>query len=290
MRMRSGGMSLTAWLSASTCMVITLRNSSRLRCGEHHVPAQRQVGAVELQHEAGVDDGAIFARHHVGERVEISLVSRIVLVLEITRDLSGRRRRHEALFAALAPAIARFARAMSASTRREILPGDRARARRSVLERRGEVGEHRRELGELGLAGAERRRARAVEAGEAILDVDGVVDAALLAVVDHVEAAVDLLSHHLGDRAARRAASSAAVLAAGRFCSASSNSTTCGGRGRLPVWVVRIRSVLRLHGVLPPVRARFCLALSARLGPEITSLAPLFAPDNKYVGSWAAVF
>src|SRR5262249_793090 len=31
MRMRSGGMSLTAWLSASTWVVITLRNSSRLK-------------------------------------------------------------------------------------------------------------------------------------------------------------------------------------------------------------------------------------------------------------------
>src|SRR5262249_11503953 len=39
--------------------------------GEYHVAAERQVRAVELQHEAGVHDGAVFARHHVGEGVEI---------------------------------------------------------------------------------------------------------------------------------------------------------------------------------------------------------------------------
>ena len=73
-----------------------------------------------------------------------------------------------------------------------------------MLERRGEVGEHRRELGKVRLAGSERRRARAVEAGEAILDVRGVVGAALLAVIDDVETAGNLLLHDLADGAAHR--------------------------------------------------------------------------------------
>ena len=69
-----------------------------------------------------------------------------------------------------------------------------------MLKGRGEIGEHRRQLGKIRLPGAERRRARAVEAGQAILDVRGVVGAPLLAVVDDVDAAVDLPLHHLDDR------------------------------------------------------------------------------------------
>ena len=73
-----------------------------------------------------------------------------------------------------------------------------------MLERRGEVGKHRRQLGKVGFAGAERRRARAVEAAEAILDVGGVVGAALLAVIDDIEPAGNLLRYDLGDGAAHR--------------------------------------------------------------------------------------
>src|SRR5262249_49590707 len=63
--------------------------------GEYHVAAERQVRTVELQHQARVHDGAVFARHHVGERVEIGFLARVVLVLEVARDLSRRRRGEE---------------------------------------------------------------------------------------------------------------------------------------------------------------------------------------------------
>ena len=170
---------------------------------EHHVAAERQVGAVDLQHEAGIDDRAVFPRHHLGQRIKIGFVRGIVLVLQIARDLTGRRRGHEP-FARLG-ARHRLLRPRDVGLERgEILPGDGTRARRAMLERRGEVGEHRRELGEVGLAGPERRRARAVEAREAILHVGGVVGAALLPVVDDVEPAGDLFPHHVGDRRAHR--------------------------------------------------------------------------------------
>ena len=253
---------------------------------EHHVAAQRQVGAVELQHEAGVDDGAILARHHLGERVEISLVTRIVLVFQVTRDLSGRRRRHEAFFRLGAGHRGVRAREVGLD-RREVLPGDRARARRPVLERRGEVGEHRREFWELGLAGAERRRARAVEAGEAILDVGGVIGAALLAIVDHVEPAGDLPLHHLGDRAADRLlelggfGAGALLLLQQQFHHACRPRQASGMGSENPLRAA-------LHGV-PPVPS-ILPRLECPIGADITSLAPLFAPDTKYVGSWAAVF
>ena len=82
----------------------------------------------------------------------------------------------------------------------------------------------------------------ALEAVQAVDDVDGVVGAALLAVVDDVDAGIGLLCDHIGDGLAT-AASSAAWLAG--FLSASRSSTTLAGRGRLPVWVVRILAVLR---------------------------------------------
>ena len=49
---------------------------------EQHVPRQREVGAVELQVEAGGDDRAVFVPHGVGERGEIGLARRIEVVLQ----------------------------------------------------------------------------------------------------------------------------------------------------------------------------------------------------------------
>src|SRR5262249_53036728 len=145
--------------------------------GEHHVPAERQVRTVELQHQAGVHDGAVFARHHVGERVEIGFLAPVVLVLEVTRDLP-RRRRREGDVRRVGAGGRRLRQRDVGLERGKILPLDRARAGRPMLERRGEIGEHRRELGEVGLAGAERRGTRAIEASEAVLDVGGVIGAA----------------------------------------------------------------------------------------------------------------
>jgi hypothetical protein len=123
-----------------------------------------------------------------------------MLVLEVARDLSRRRRREENV--RRSGAGGRLLRQRDVGFERgEVLPLDRARAGRPMLERRGEVGEHRRELGKVGLAGAERRGARAIEAGEAVLDVGGVIGTALLAVIDDVEPAGDLLGNDVADRA-----------------------------------------------------------------------------------------
>src|SRR5262249_29525296 len=117
--------------------------------GEHHVAAERQVRTVELQHEAGVLDGAVLARHHVGERVEVGFIAWVVLVLEVARDLSRRGRGEEDV--SRSGAGGRLLRQRDVGLERgKVLPRDRARAGRPMLERRGEIGEHRRELGEVG--------------------------------------------------------------------------------------------------------------------------------------------
>src|SRR3546814_2819680 len=43
---------------------------------EHRMAAQREIRAVELQDQAGVDDRLVFARHHVGEREDVGLLAR----------------------------------------------------------------------------------------------------------------------------------------------------------------------------------------------------------------------
>ena len=63
-----------------------------------------------------------------------------------------------------------------------------------MLERRGEIFKRARELGKFRLAGAHRWRTLALVAGEPVDDVHGVVGAALLAVIDDVEAAFDLFA------------------------------------------------------------------------------------------------
>ena len=85
-----------------------------------------------------------------------------------------------------------------------ILPVDRAVAGRAVLERRGEMLEDFRKLGEFRLAGAHRRRALAFVAGQPLEHMHGVIGAALFAVIDDVDAAFDLLAHDLRHGLAHR--------------------------------------------------------------------------------------
>ncbi len=159
-----------------------------------HVAQHREIGAIELQDESGLDDRLVFAPHHVGERVNVFLIALVVAVLEIARDLAGRGRGHEIFFSFRAGerVLGELDIGLGGGP---VLPGDRAGAGRAVLERRGEVLEDFRELGEFRLAGAERRRTFAFVAGQAIEHMHGVVGAALLAVIDDVEAAFGLLSH-----------------------------------------------------------------------------------------------
>ena len=163
-----------------------------------HVVRDREIGAVELQHEAGIDDGAVLARHDVGEREQVFLFGLVVAVLEIARDLAGGGRGEEVFFGLGTRGGALGLRDVGYDGGK-IPPRDRAGAGWAVLKRRGELLEDQRQFGKLGLAGAERRCARPLEARQAILDVNGVVQPALFAVVDNVEASLDLFLDHAGD-------------------------------------------------------------------------------------------
>ena len=103
-----------------------------------------------------------------------------------------------------------------------------------------------RKLGKFRLAGAARRRRLALEAGQAVDDMHGVVGAALLAVVDRRRCRrPSAASTTLGDGLARRRRRARRGSAAALLLRAAAAPPPSAGRGRLPVWVVRIRVVLR---------------------------------------------
>src|ERR1700724_2608941 len=61
------------------------------------VARRAEVGRVDLQHEASLDDSAIFDLEHVGERGDISLLGRVMQVDDEARQNARRRRGHENL-------------------------------------------------------------------------------------------------------------------------------------------------------------------------------------------------
>ena len=101
------------------------------------------------------------------------------------------------------------------------------------------------ELGKFVVAGAERRRALAVKAGEPAQHVHGVVGTALFAVIDDIDAAFDLLAHHAGDRVAHGGLEFGAARAGVLVLGEHQLDHLLAVRGRLPVWVVRMREVER---------------------------------------------
>src|SRR4029079_9946728 len=111
----------------------------------------------------------------------------VVRVLEIARDLAGRRRGHEIFLDARRGHRRRGAGAVSLD-RGKLLPRNRAGTGRTMLERRGELAQQLRKLGEFRFAGAARRIGLALEAVQAIDDMDRIIGAALLTVVDDVDA------------------------------------------------------------------------------------------------------
>jgi hypothetical protein len=54
--------------------------------GELGVAPHGELGAVDLQEEARLDDGLVLLSHHVRHGLEVCLVVRVVLVREHVRD------------------------------------------------------------------------------------------------------------------------------------------------------------------------------------------------------------
>ena len=164
------------------------------------VPAHAEVGAVDLQDEAGLGHGLVLLAHGLGDGKKVGLVVLVVLVAEEQRDHAGRGRAHEALRrrGASDRSLQVFHVAQGFG-RAAVAHGDRAVAGRRLAARAARVTEHALgELRELGEVLVDEGVAGAAEAVEAVFDVRGVAWLRHLAVVDEVDAGRHLPAHHLG--------------------------------------------------------------------------------------------
>ena len=215
------------------------------------VAAHAQIRAIELQHDAGLGDGLVLVPHRVRNGEDVRLLGRVVLVLEEERDDPRRRRRHEHLLRfhlgerRLEVAHVGLGSPRVANADRRVASGRLApRAPRVAEHPLGEVRKRRQVL-------VDERVAGAAETGKSILDVRRVARLAHFAVVDDIDTGLGLLAHDLFDRRGRRARASAAGSTGTPSSFAYIARMRSSGRGRLPVCVVRNRSVLRFIA-LPP--------------------------------------
>src|SRR5262249_43978829 len=139
--------------------------------------------------------------HGLGEGGEISLLSGVVFVGEEVRDDPWGGRGHEDLLGLACPDSRLQSRNISLHSL-FVFPRDRPCTGR--LRNRGGTLARGDKIGEVGIteprAGAD--YPFALETGEALFDIRGILGALLLAVIDYVEANGDLLLHNIGHRSA----------------------------------------------------------------------------------------
>ncbi len=168
--------------------------------GELDVPPHRQVGAVELQDEAGPRHRLVLVPHGVRDGEQIGLMAAVVVVSEKEGDDAGRGRADEHV-------VRRDVRDGRLQVvhvglgRTRIADGDGAGTGRRLPSRPAGIAEHPLgHLGEVHQVLVLQRLARAAEPGQPVLDVGRVARLADLAVVDDRDAGVDLLADDLGHR------------------------------------------------------------------------------------------
>ena len=187
-----------AWLSASTCSCAALRNPARLRSANWMWRPMPRSGTVDLQHEAGRGDRLVLVAHGLGDGEEVGLVIRVVVVAEEQRDDAGRGGAHEVG----APSPSGGLEVLDVALGRlRIAHGDGRVAGRRLPPRAARIAEDARgQLREVRQIGVRERVALSAEAAQPVLHVGGVARLAHLAVVDEIDAGLDLLTHHLGHR------------------------------------------------------------------------------------------
>lgn len=121
--------------------------------------------------------------------------------------------------------------------------------------------------------GASETALERLEATEALVNIEDETRLAEFSVRDDVDAVLHLLAYHVGDRVAQPFGVRPSSVASPRWRRWTISSRS-GGRGRLPIWVTRIRSVLRF------MFGRF-------FSPDRLS-GPLVRTSTK-VASWARV-
>ena len=169
------------------------------------VARRAEVGAIDLQHKTGRDDGAVFGLHRLGERRDIGVLVLVVEIDDEAREDAGRRRGHEGLGRVrLRDRCAQMREV--ALERLRIGIGDGADA--AGKRRHGEVRVAVAEVGMLepvapdhDVAAFLRRALVGRDAGKAMADIERVGELAHLAVAHDVDAGFDLALHHVRDSA-----------------------------------------------------------------------------------------
>ena len=156
------------------------------------VPAHAEVGAIDLQHDAGLGHGLVFVAHRFGDGLEIGVVILVVVVAEEQRHHAGGGGAHEAFggfhlrerrveIVGVGPRRGRIAHADRRVASRRFAAGTPGIAEHALRE----LGEFRQILVDEGIAGA-------AEAVEPVLDVGGVARLRQFAVVDQIDAGIRL--------------------------------------------------------------------------------------------------
>jgi hypothetical protein len=81
MRSRSGAILASAWAEVHEAEI-----------GVLNVAAHGEIGTIDLQHDAGIGDRLVFLAHRLGDREQVRLLARVIVVAEEQRDDAGRRR------------------------------------------------------------------------------------------------------------------------------------------------------------------------------------------------------
>ena len=160
----------------------------------------REIGAVELEHEAARDDQLVFLAHLAGEGPDVALVRAVERVEHDGGDDAGRGRRHERLGEPLRAGDAALEQRALRGGLAEIRVGDLGHRLWRVVDPRGaraHAGQARHVVRVLGDVARHAPLALAAEAAHPLGRIGREPDARLLAVVADVDAGLELLAHHV---------------------------------------------------------------------------------------------
>ena len=163
------------------------------------VPSHRQVRAIDLHDDAGGCDRLVLGAHRLCDGEQVGLLVRIVVVAEEQRN-DPRRGGAEKRAGGVHPGKRPFQVVDVGERRGRIANRDRAGTGRCSPARPAGITEHPlRQVRELSQVLIHKGIAASGKPGQPVLDVGGVARLGHLAVVDEIDARLDLFLNHRGD-------------------------------------------------------------------------------------------
>ena len=185
------------------CRATAARKAVERLVLEEACALHREVGAVELEHEAARDDQLVLFAHLAGECLDVALVRAIERVEHDRGDDAGRGGGHERLSEALRAGDGALEEVALGGGLREVRVGDLGHRLRRVVDPRGartHAGQARHVVRMLGDVARHAPLARAAKAAHPLGRIGREADARLLAVVADVDADLELFGHDVAHR------------------------------------------------------------------------------------------